>query len=73
LHLLLTTEDRAPLAVLGNRHSAFDTNANPGLWRGAVSEQSLEQGHVASVIFDTLDAAGRFPVVCGRAGIEQPA
>src|SRR5687768_8584428 len=43
-HLLLCPEDRAPILVLGDRHAALNTDADP-LRRGLLTEESLEDGH----------------------------
>ena len=43
LHFALTAEDRTPVFVFGNGHSALDTYADAGLRRFGLPKQFIEQ------------------------------
>ena len=62
LQLVLTLEDRTPLLVVSHRHATFDANLDTLLWRFALTQQSTQKRHEASVFLDTFDGPKQFGV-----------
>src|SRR6266516_843136 len=64
LHLVRGAVNRAPVLVFGQRHAAFDADADTRLRWFAFPQQTLQKGHSASraIRIDTLDGSERFPV-----------